>query len=59
MPDIKENLIFWRSNPLININLSKSIFLTKNKEPAVFDKYVTKRNIALNAYSANTKSVTG
>jgi hypothetical protein len=47
----RKSLIFDVQTWITNINNRKFIFLAKNKELTITDKYVTKQNIALNDHS--------
>ena len=47
----RNSLIFDVQNWITNINNPEFIFLAKNKELTITDKYVTKQNIALNDHT--------
>lgn len=51
MPEHKKYLIFELHKSLINIIFRQSMTLAKNKKSRVVNEYVTKRKIALSAYS--------
>lgn len=51
MPEHKKYLIFDLRKSLMNIIFRQSMMLAKNKKYRVANEYVTKRKIALSAYS--------